>query len=215
MEVEDQDVSYEQLGVKGKFGSIDAKLAAAISKIQTGVLGRKLTRMNTEAAKNITKKKNAHGDARPFIVSGRQLLRIIYDRYHIDRDNGKLYDVEDLMALKYPGDRFLETFITTWDDTLALLEEDPAEEVKRSIFHRLVENCGKITDELARYQMEKKGDYCRTYDFLHQADRRVVDVEICEENREEIVRAKNKVADFKGKPAAPATEDSTTEDGGK
>ena len=46
-------------------------------------------------------------------LSGRQQLRLIYDRYKLNEDNGKLFEIEDITSLTFPGDEHLALFKQT------------------------------------------------------------------------------------------------------
>ena len=92
MAVEDASVSYEDLGDKSAFPSIDAKLADAIQTVSKGHTGKILATSSTEAARRKQR------------LAGRQLLRLIYNQYAVDEEDSRLFELEDLMALTYPGD---------------------------------------------------------------------------------------------------------------
>ena len=132
MAVEDASVSYGDLGDKSAFPSIDAKLADAIQTVSKGHIGKILATSSTEAARRKQR------------LAGRQLLRLIYNQYAVDEEDGRPFELEDLMALTCPGDAHMQQFLLTWQDYLNRMATDPGEEVKRSIFHKLVKGSGAL-----------------------------------------------------------------------
>ena len=117
MAVEDASVSYEDLGEKSAFPSIAAKLAGAIQTVSKGHIEKILATSSTEAARQKQR------------LAGRQLLPLIYNQYAVDEEGGRLFELEDLMALTYPGDAHMQQFLPTWQDYLNRTVTDPGEEV--------------------------------------------------------------------------------------
>ena len=180
LDVEDPKVMYDDLSDPGDFRSLDAKLGAAISDlvIGKGELERLMTLKTQEAAKLKT------------YLSGRQQLRLIYDRYKLDEENGKLFEIEDIMSLTFPGDEHLEMFKQTWDDMLSMLEEDPGEGFKRGLMHKLVRSSAKLSREISIFETARKGSYEKSYAYLYNVLHRKVEHERLESNRSALVRAR-------------------------
>ena len=108
MAVEDVDFGFEALGYPGReYKSLDAKLAAAITETATGELGRQLTH-RTEVEMNAGR-----------LITGRQLLWIMQEYFRLNEEAGAVYEVQDLMAVKFKDDNHMEQFIATWDHVLA------------------------------------------------------------------------------------------------
>ena len=74
------------------FDSLDAKLAAALTKIATGELGRRITLMVEQEA------------SKERMLKGRQILWMIHDNHKLDEERGALYDFTDLLAIRLKGD---------------------------------------------------------------------------------------------------------------
>ena len=195
LQVEDSRITYEQLEDAQQFKSIDAKIAAAVSRIQKGELAKVITSKKKEAARLLRR------------ISGRQQLRIVYDQYKLDAEDGQLFDIEDLMAIKFPGDDHLESFIVNWDTGLLALVDDPGEELKRSLFHRLIKHSTKMRDVLTRYTLAARGSHERSYRFLHSGVHQIVDMERNLRNRRDLIQSRNMIGG-KGKPTMAAHEQS-------
>ena len=195
LQVEDSRISYEQLEDARQFKSIDAKIAAAVSRIQKGELAKVITSKKKEAARLLRR------------ISGRQQLRLVYDQYRLDAEDGQLFDIEDLMAIKFPGDDHLESFIINWDTGLLALVDDPGEELKRSLFHRLIRHSTKMRDVLTRYTLASRGSHERSYRFLHSGVHQIVDMERNSRNRRDLIQSRNAVGG-KGRPTMAAHEQS-------
>ena len=69
MEVESLDATYDLLAESGEFMSLDVKLAAALSKLASGDLGRKLTQAKEVEA------------GRGKMLKGRQALWMVYEHF--------------------------------------------------------------------------------------------------------------------------------------
>ena len=80
--------------------SLDRKLAAALTKIARGEIGREITQHNTTALNN------------NLVIRGRVLLAIVF-RYYSSGTNGQVsYDMNHLQTLTLHGDN-LEGFHNT------------------------------------------------------------------------------------------------------
>ena len=66
---------------------------------------------------------------------------------------------------------------------------DPGEEVKRSIFHKLVKGSDALKALLNAYDMAKRNSYKRSYDFLKSAASTHVQNKLRDNNRDALVKA--------------------------
>ena len=82
--------------------SLDRKLAAAITKIAKGEIGREITQYNTTALNNNQ------------VVRGRVLLALVFRYYSSGTSGQVLYDMNHLQTLTLHGDN-LEGFRNTWN----------------------------------------------------------------------------------------------------
>ena len=124
---EDMSSDIEDLAECGDLESLDVKLSRAINRIKKGTrVKRKITTLIEAAA------------ARGEMVSGRQLLRVIYQQFEIDQAACGVYDISNLHALSYPGDEHLESFVDVWDEIISRLSRDPGEDVLREILSAML-----------------------------------------------------------------------------
>ena len=151
METEAPNASFEALADPGDFETLDAKLNAAINDISKGKIGKLLVRQ--------TKKLAMKG----VMITGRQLLYIIYGQFALDQDRGTLYSFSQLMSITFPGDDKLELFLTVWDETVEGLEvEQPDHVLETMLFDKLAgtvpgtASSKKLAMELSRYELAKK-----------------------------------------------------------
>jgi hypothetical protein len=110
LEVETKDATFESLQDSGKFETLDTKLGAAITELAKGDLGRQIVKEQEPAARE-----------RSAMVSGRQLLWIIYQHFAVDEAAGCLYNITDLMAVRLVDDQ-LDSFLHSWDHVLGGVE---------------------------------------------------------------------------------------------
>jgi hypothetical protein len=101
---------------------LDIKLAAAVVKIAKGEVGRTLSRLAESLART--------GQ----LLKGRQCLVVIYDQYRIDEAATGLYNITDLMSVKWMGDAKMELFLSNWESILTGMEEEPSENTKKLLF---------------------------------------------------------------------------------
>ena len=92
LEVEERGKKMEDLADSGKFVTLDMKLSAALSKVAKGNTARKIATLNKRLRR-----------AKKFL-RGRQKLWIVYGAFACDEERGGYHDIEDLLALAYPGD---------------------------------------------------------------------------------------------------------------
>jgi hypothetical protein len=86
VETEDPAATYVQFADSAGYDSLDAKLAAALTSVASGELGRRITlAVELEAAK-------------AKMLKGRQILWMIHDIHRLDEERGALYDFQDLVC---------------------------------------------------------------------------------------------------------------------
>ena len=194
LRVEDLDTTFEELGDPGDFPSLDSKLASAISKIAKGRVGKKIITRTKELAK--MKK----------MITGRQALYIIVREYALDEERGSVYDLADLLAVKNPkGDASLEVFIEEWDDVLTSMTEPPEERYKEFLFLEQIKGSTLLAPEVAEYRRAPRGDHRRSYTFLYDAAKRLLNRQRQEQNRSAKLRNMQGKSTH-GTPTLPATE---------
>ena len=181
-EVEDPKTSFDSFRDSGKFSTLDSKLGSAISDMSKGELGRRIilaTEREDKDGRNVT---------------GRQLLKIIYEFYKTDEYVGIVYDVSDLTQVKVKGDnpgwRQLLDFRDLWDETLAGIEKEPEVEILEALFKTEVRKCQCLSHDLGIYDRALKGSAERSYQFLYDAVQRLLARKQSDLNRSDIQRTR-------------------------
>ena len=119
---------------------------------------------------------------------------------------GGLYRVEDLLNVVKVGDTVadLKRFINRWDATIAGMPEPPHENVLRDILLRQIRTSSILRYDIDLFDRAKEGDRHRSYKFLLQSIKDLIDRERLRENRSRIAeRNRLKPGDRSEKNAAP------------
>ena len=179
-EVENRLKGFDEFRSSGDFSTLDTKLGSALSDLAKGELGRRLTLA--------TEKEDKDGRN----VTGRQLLKVVYDYYKTDEYSGVLYDVADLMEVKVKGDnpgwKQLQDFRDTWDETLAGMEKEPATDILEALFKQKVRVCSCIAHDISIYDRAEKGSAEKSYQYLYEAVEKFLSRKISEVNRADVQR---------------------------
>jgi hypothetical protein len=174
LEAEAPTATYDLLADSGEFGTLDIKLAAALTKVATGEIGRKVTlAVETEAK-------------RGRMLKGRQILWMVHDYHKYDEEIGALYDYQDLLSVRLKNDSCLESFMNSWDSVLAGMRVTPAEELLEVLFLAQLRHSQMLKEELAHYDRSKKGSEARTYAFLMESVRRYLERQRLLSNRKAV-----------------------------
>ena len=175
--VEDKDTTFEELRNSGPFLTLDSKLGSCLSEIAKGELGRRITLM--------TEREDKEGRN----VTGRQLLKLVYDYYKTDESAGIIYDLSDLLRVNIRGDqgwKSLLDFRDTWDETLAGVENEPSDDILEPIFKDRVRECKCIAHDYENYIRAPKGSDIKSYLFLYDAVDSFLTRKLKEQNRSQI-----------------------------
>ncbi len=115
------------------------KLAAAIFKVARGEIGRKLTRLAEGGAKV--------GDR----IKGRQCLWVVKEHFKLDEAAGALYDIADLINVKWQGDNRMELFLSNWESVLCWIKSEPDAATKETLFYEQARNTSSWTRRLVLF----------------------------------------------------------------
>ena len=119
--------------------SLDRKLAAALTKLAHGEIGRELTQATTMAL--------SHGR----IVRGRVLLAIVF-RHYASGDSGQvLYDMNHLQSLVLK-DNNLESFHNTWSMVMSELSFVPDSATLQFWHYKQVKDFKPLSEDIAHYR---------------------------------------------------------------
>ena len=179
-EVEQSGTTFESLNDSRGFETLDVKLAAAIFKVARGEIGRKLSRLAEGGAKN--------GDR----IKGRQCLWVVKEHFKLDEAAGALYDIADLINVKWQGDNRMELFLSNWESVLCGIKTEPDAATKETLFYEQVRNSSALKYDLVLYEHAEPGHADKSYDFLHKAIRRYLESQQRRANRKQIADALSK-----------------------
>eukprot|EP00971_Amphidinium_carterae_P015911 314240-Amphidinium_carterae.1 len=121
LRAENPNTTLDQLQSTDGLDSLDSKLASALLKIARGHVQWTLQLFCQRSHKN------GRG------ITGRQLLQLFVKEVSLDSAHSALYDVHDLMAVRWTGDTSLRNFLETWTFTVNRLNKQPAEDLLRSV----------------------------------------------------------------------------------
>jgi hypothetical protein len=131
LQAEKATATLRSLADSRRFDSLDAKLAAALTEVASGELGR---RINLAVELEASKGK---------MLKGRQILWMVHDHHKLDEERGALYNFQDLMSVKLRGDANLESFMITWESVLSKMHNPPSQDIVEVLFlEQLRQFCG-------------------------------------------------------------------------
>ena len=198
-EVYDQSISREELEKRlqdpGKFLTLDTKLSAALTRSAGGDLAtRILNYKENQSRKGVQ-------------VRGRYVLLMFEDYFKTSEEAGSLYRVEDLLGVYKVGDTVqdLRRFVNKWDATLAGMATAPDDAVLRDILLRQIRPSQLLKYDIEVFDRAAERSHEKSYEFLHQSMKNLIDRERLRENRNRIAE-KNK-AGHKDLKVAPAKGD--------
>ena len=106
MTVDKIGTKFEDLAEPGKgFNRLDRKLAAALTPTIEG-----------ELARRILVKKRQQLNEQGVLISGRQVLWMVYDHFRTNKRLGLVYTITDLAKVEWLGDEKLAQFRNNWED---------------------------------------------------------------------------------------------------
>lgn len=87
-----------------------------------------------------------------------------------------------------PGWKQLQDFRDTWDETLAGMEKEPAEDILEALFKQKIRFCDCLSHDISIYDRAEKGSTERSYQFLYDAVNRFLSRKLSEVNRADVQR---------------------------
>ena len=131
----DTTTDVETLQDSGSFPSLDAKVAAAFTKmLGRRDLGRQIIVAQEKAA--IERK----------MLQGRQIACLIYKHFVVSETEGASLELEDLLNVQIKGDN-LRAFLTEWELTLASLKQVPDEIFLETLLVRTLKNVDSLREQ--------------------------------------------------------------------
>jgi hypothetical protein len=156
-----------------------------VTSIARGDLGTKISLCNEEGAN------------RGEMVSGRQLLWLVYQSYRLSQTSGALYSLVDLTNLKIKSekgqrddtphtDKQLRWFVSSWDGLIAGMKSVPDVAILEDIFLRKIRNVLGLKEDLAYYDRLSGDHVDKSFVFLKEACTRLLERKREHENRSAI-----------------------------
>ena len=122
--------------------SLDRRLAAALTKIAHGEIGRQITQATTMALNNNTV---ARGSVLPANVS----------QYYVSGNNAQvLYDLNHLQKLTLRGDN-LKSFLNTWNMVLGELSVPLDPNILQYLYFQQAQHFKPLAEGIAHYKRDK------------------------------------------------------------
>ena len=172
--VEDPSVTFEELEDCEGQEDLCAKLAEALNdKFTEGNLSKKI-QTATELAALTTG-----------LISGRQILWIIYRHYKTCEEMSLVFDVTDLNKVTLVGND-LSGFLQDWAYVLAGMrpENVPNERTLEAMFLEKVEHHGRLNNDIDHYHRQPKDSPDRSYRYLLERAQALVDRKLFKSNRD-------------------------------
>ena len=117
-------------------------------------------------------------------LKGRQLLWTVYEYYKVDPKFAVMFKMIDLVKTKFHGDKLAE-FLATWGNVMSHIDETIVDtDLKGSIFEQQKEKSVKMTEYFKVYQRAPDGHEHRTYKFLYDSAKFIVNTERYKTNRD-------------------------------
>ena len=135
------------------FATLDSKLASALRKVVTGSLGRSI---------NVEKEKFASSGQ---MMTGRQILLMIYNHFRVTEVDNNILDLEDLIAVNMNNDD-LRRFYDEWEMTLTGIRKVPDEDWLETLLKSQIKGHPGLKEDMAYYNRLEKGHADRCYTFL-------------------------------------------------
>ena len=184
-DVYDQTCTRQELEAKlqdpGKFLTLDTKLSAALARSAGGDLATRILNYKEQQSR------------KGIQVRGRYVLLMFEDYFKTSEEAGSLYRVEDLLGVVKVGDSVqdLRRFVNKWDATLAGMASTPEDAVLRDILLRQIRPSNLLKYDIEVFDRASEKSHEKSYSFLHQSMKNLIDRERLRENRNRIAE-KNK-----------------------
>lgn len=128
----------------GSFPTLDAKLAAALSKVTTDELGRQINFKKEQAA--------LHGN----FLKGRQILSLLYEHYRVCETDGAILEFQDLLNIEMQGGG-LRAFLNEWEIARVGMSKVPTTDVLEILFRIHIQKHSGLKEHLSYYERLPSG----------------------------------------------------------
>jgi len=178
----DQEATSESLADSGpkRFRSLDLKLGASLSAAicdsEAHTLIDDLERHASDAMKSGS------------VIKGRQIYWMMNSFFKANPALGLVYDVTDLGALTWLGDKQVHNFRHLWTQMTSSMKMALAEETLESLLRRCVESSQALKPDLQHYNRQDVGHPDRSYAYLLKCLDRYIDRSSQKQRRDEQVQ---------------------------
>ena len=120
------------------YGTLDAKLAAAVTRIISGDFARKVQLGKLKAF-----------ESKGYRLAGRQLLSMTDEHFRMSEADGAVYDMEHLLNVKLRNDN-LDKFMVDWETVLSRIktDEQPGDVIKHTLVLRELRESHALRDHI-------------------------------------------------------------------
>ena len=175
MEIEQRSVSFEALGEDAKHPVLNAKIGAAVQQILHGALGQEITIKIEEKIKETG-----------LPLTDRQQLRLVYESYATEAEEGAMYNREDLYRLRLQNDDLVR-FRNGLNALLAGMDPDAkiGTDELEFLARRQLRHSKTLAFGMMLYHKAEKGDPVRTLDYLFKILDKAINLQRKEGNRQD------------------------------
>ena len=98
------------------------------------------------------------------LIKGRQILFIVHQHFKINEEVGQVYDISNLMSVKFAGNGKLESFLNSWDMVLAGMKDEPPEKTLEILFLQELRKCSALKEDICHFDRQELGSPDKTYE---------------------------------------------------
>jgi uncharacterized protein (DUF1684 family) len=164
--------------------TLDRKLAAALTKISHGELGRQLTLTSNAALSS--------GQ----VARGRVLLALVFEYYSAGKNAMVMFDINHIQRITLEGDN-LESIQNTWTMAMSELATAPDPAILQYCYFRQIQNFKPLADDIAYYKRARFAADAtdHSFEFLFEAANRYLRMKREDSMQEQLSRGLNGASD--------------------
>ena len=155
VKIEKPEVSFDDLSDTEGYDTLEAALCCAIFEVAKGELSGTLTLKSREL------RSQGH------LLTGRQAFFTVHAEFAIDDEHGALYDLSDLMLLRFKSDDQAPRILNLCQHTVqGVLEKQPGSNLM-TLLKAQLENSPALKLDMAHFNRLPQGDLERTTTIPH------------------------------------------------
>ncbi len=165
--------------------TLDRKLAAALTKISHGRLGRQLT-LTSNAALNSGQ-----------VARGRVLLALVFEYYSAGKNAMVMFDINHIQRITLKGDNLEPLQTNTWTMVMSELATTPDPAILQYCYFRHKQNFKPLADDSAYYKRARFAADAtdHSFEFLFEAASRYLRMKREDSMQEQLSRGLNGASD--------------------